>query len=201
MDSVWNKEPNPKKDIHSSPELEYLFDMVADRFNEASKRQSRNRDVSYYTIEALGKSIYYTITLASSYLDIINKNKKADILEVLVPGIIADTESPIIEQINDNEKASFVLRKFIADLKDPVYLHVDTKKLKIKSKNKTEFSSQDNEELDKNEVKPEDVAFEIATKIRDYELIPSNVPPRYAPTELIMKEFGIFPTDAWQYLR
>ncbi len=196
MDSVWNKEPNPKKDIHSSPELEYLFDVVAERFNEASKRQSRNRDVSYYTIEALGKTIYYTITLASSYLDIITKAKKADIVEVLVPGIIADTESPIIEQINDNEKATFVLRKHVADVKDPVYVHVDTKKMNVKSKNKSAFSDDLKKESEQNGVKIEDLAFGIAAKIRDYELIPSNVPPRYAPTELIMKELGVFPTDA-----
>lgn len=196
MDSVWNKEPYPKKDVYGSPELEYLFDVVADRFDEASRRQSRNKDVSYYTIEAFGKNIYYTITLANSYLDIITKGKTADVLEVLVPGIIADTESPIIEQINHNEKATFVLRKYIAEVKEPVYLHVDTKKLKLKNKNKAGFSEEIKEDLDNNDVKTEDLAFEIAAKIRDYELIPSNVPPRYAPAELIMRQLGIFPTDA-----
>lgn len=196
MDSVWNKELYPKKDVYGSPELEYLFDVVADRFDEASRRQSRNKDVAYYTIETLGKSIYYTITLANSYSNIITRGEKVDILEVLVPGITADTEYPIIEQINHNENASFVLRKHISDVKEPVYLHVDTKKLKVKSRNKIAFSDDYEENTIQNENNAEDLAFDIAAKIRDYELIPSNIPPRYAPTELIMKELGIFPTDA-----
>jgi len=184
MDSVWRQERDPKEANHSSPELRYLFDVVDDRFGEAVTRQTRNKDVVYYSIETLDDFIYYTITLANRYLDIISKEKDSEVIELLIPGLDSNIESPVVEQIRDNKDAHFLIRKRVKSNKAS-YINVGTGGFSSSKEHKSTTAEFNN-----------DGAFDLATKIRDYELIPSNVPPRYAPTELIMKNLVIFPNEA-----
>ena len=185
MDSAWRQERNPNEVNHSSNELRYLFDVVDDRFGEAVTRQSRNKDVVYYTIETLDDSVYYTITLANRYLDIISREKDSEVLELLIPGLDSDIESPVVEQIRDNKDAHFLIRRREKSSKKSSYINVDTEGFSSNKEYKSAHIQSSSDET-----------FDLAAKIRDYELIPSNVPPRYAPTDLIMKNLVIFPGEA-----
>lgn len=191
MDGV--KGPNDYPIGHESsrsPEVDYLFDVVASRFNEAAAKQSRNKDTSYYVVENIGESMLYCIALANSYSDLISKAQTTDVFEVLAPAITTDAEHPAIEQIHNNQNASFYLRKYTSS-KQPEFVSLSRMAFNLKYKDtiSTIRHFLNNKKSNGDEV------YALAQKIRDYELIPANVPPRYSPAEQILKYLGIRPDD------
>ena len=193
MDSVSeSSEHSRRHEIDHSPEVEYLFDVVASRFNEASNKQYRNKDASYYTLENIGESMFYCIALTDSYTDLISKSKSVEVFDVLAPAVTSDSEHPVIDPIHNNPEASFYLRKYTGS-KQPEFIAIS--RMAFEAKPKDTISAIKHFLHDKKT--QGDEIYALASKIRDYELIPANVPPRYTPAEQILKFLGIDPDNSW----
>lgn len=191
MDSAPDYDSYSNPEFYSSKELEYLFDVVDDRFNEASEKQTKNKDVAYYGIDVVNETIYYTMTFARSYHRFVTGRADAEVFEVLIPSLIADAEEPVIEQIAGNPEARFMLRKYNKN-HEPVYLDISAEGFRGSKKEIVRAYKQ----FFSNKVEKIDRIMSLAERIRDYELIPSNVPPRYTPVERILRELGIDPNAA-----
>lgn len=191
MDSAPQHERYSSSEKSSSIELGYLFSVVEERFNEASEKQTQNTDSPFYTVEVLNDKTYYGMTFAKSYLDLITRRNYSEKFEVLVPALMADVEVPFAEQINENESASFLIRKSDRH-NNPVYLNATTTGFKGGKKEIVKAYKQ----FFSDKVPKEDRVYKLAEIIRDYELIPSNVSPRYSLAELLLRHSGVEPTDA-----
>lgn len=191
MDSVsGSNEYSRHHEKDSSPEVNYLFDVVASRFNEASNKQYRNKDAAYYVIENIGESMFYCIALTDSYTDLISKARGAEVFDILAPAIESDAEHPAIDPIHDNPNASFYLRKYTGT-KQPEFIAISRQAFDLKHKDTV---STIKHFLNDKETRGDEI-YALAQKIRDYELIPANVPPRYSPAEQILKFLGIDPDN------
>lgn len=192
MDSVsWSNEYSNNRETDNSPEVDYLFDVVASRFNEASNKQYRNKDAAYYVLENIGESMFYCIALTESYIDLISKSKSVEVFDVLAPAVASDAEHPIIDPIHNNPEASFYLRKYTGT-KQPEFIAIS--KMAFEAKPKDTISAIKHFLHDKKT--QGDEIYALASKIRDFELIPANVPPRYSPAEQILKFLGIDPDNS-----
>lgn len=191
MDSASSNEHYPNYEEYSSPELCYLFDVVAERFNEAVSKQATNENSPYYVIEALDHKIYYGTTYARSYLDLITKRNYSEKFEVLVPAIMADSEVPLVEQISNNPDATFLMRTNDKN-NNTVYLNITTQGFSGSKKEIVKAYKQ----FISGKVRKEDRVYRLAELVRDYELIPSNVSPRYKFAELLLRESGVDLSDS-----